>query len=106
VNVLALYDIHGNRDALDAVLADSRAADPDVVLVGGDTVPGPFARETLARLKALSVPVHWVRGNGEREVPRRSARPLRHLTTGPPGRRRSPRPSSVTTTRRHSASSR
>jgi putative phosphoesterase len=68
VNVLALYDIHGNLDALDAVLADPRAADPDVVLVGGDTVPGPFARETLARLDALSVPVHWVRGNGEREV--------------------------------------
>jgi putative phosphoesterase len=68
VNVLALYDIHGNLDALDAVLADPRAADPDVVLVGGDTVPGPFARETLARLGALSVPVHWVRGNGEREV--------------------------------------
>ena len=68
MNVLALYDIHGNLDALDAVLADPRAADPDVVLVGGDTVPGAFARETLARLDALSVPVHWVRGNGEREV--------------------------------------
>jgi putative phosphoesterase len=68
VNVLALYDIHGNLDALDAVLADPRAADPDVVLVGGDTVPGPFACETLARLEALSLPVHWVRGNGEREV--------------------------------------
>jgi putative phosphoesterase len=68
MNVLALYDIHGNLDALDAVLADPRAADPDVVLVGGDTVPGPFARETLARLDALSLPVHWVRGNGEREV--------------------------------------
>ena len=68
MRVLALYDIHGNVDALDAVLADPRAADPDVVLVGGDAVPGPFARETLARLDALSVPVRWVRGNGEREV--------------------------------------
>jgi putative phosphoesterase len=68
VNVLALYDIHGNLDALDAVLADPRAADPDVVLVGGDTVPGACARGTLARLEALNVPVHWVRGNGEREV--------------------------------------
>jgi predicted phosphodiesterase len=68
VNVLALYDIHGNVDALDAVLADPRAADPDVVLVGGDTVPGAFARAALARLEALSIPVHWVRGNGEREV--------------------------------------
>ncbi len=68
VNVLALYDIHGNVDALDAVLADPRAAHPDVVVVGGDTVPGPFARRTLARLDSLSVPVHWIRGNGEREV--------------------------------------
>lgn len=68
VNVLALYDIHGNIDALEAVLCDPRAAHPDVVVVGGDAVPGPFARETLGRLDALSVPVQWVRGNGEREV--------------------------------------
>jgi predicted phosphodiesterase len=68
VSVLALYDIHGNIDALDAVLADPRAADPDSVVVGGDAVPGPFARATLARLRALSVPIDWIRGNGEREV--------------------------------------
>jgi putative phosphoesterase len=68
MNVLSLYDIHGNIQALDAVLADPRAADPDAVVVGGDAVPGAFARETLARLDSLSVPVHWVRGNGEREV--------------------------------------
>jgi predicted phosphodiesterase len=68
VDVLALYDIHGNVDALDAVLADPRAARPDAVLVGGDAVPGPFAAATLARLDALTVPVRWIRGNGEREV--------------------------------------
>ncbi len=68
MDVLALYDIHGNIDALDAVLADPRAAHADVVLVGGDAVPGPFARTTLARLDSLSVPVRWLRGNGEREV--------------------------------------
>ena len=68
VRVLALYDIHGNIDALDAVLADPQAADPDIVVVGGDAVPGPFARATLARLDALSVPIRWIRGNGEREV--------------------------------------
>jgi putative phosphoesterase len=68
MNVLALYDIHGNVDALEAVLADERASDPDVVVVGGDAVPGPFAEDTLARLEALEVPVRWIRGNGEREV--------------------------------------
>jgi predicted phosphodiesterase len=68
LNVLALYDIHGNIDALEAVLADPRATDPDAVVVGGDAVPGPFARATLARLEAVSDPVRWIRGNGEREV--------------------------------------
>jgi putative phosphoesterase len=68
MNVLALYDIHGNVDALEAVLADPRAASPDVVVVGGDAVPGPFAAATLDRLDALDVPVRWIRGNGEREL--------------------------------------
>jgi putative phosphoesterase len=68
VKVLALYDIHGNVDALEAVLADPRAAGPDAVVVGGDAVPGPFARATLDRLEQLDAQVRWVRGNGEREV--------------------------------------
>lgn len=68
MNVLALYDIHGNSDALDAVLADPRARDPDVVVVGGDAVPGPFTSAALARLDALGTRVRWIRGNGEREV--------------------------------------
>jgi putative phosphoesterase len=68
VKVLALYDIHGNTEALAAVLADPRAADPDVVVVGGDAVPGPFGRATLARLDELAAPVRWIRGNGEREL--------------------------------------
>ena len=66
VNVLALYDIHGNIDALEAVLADPRAQSPDLVLVGGDAVPGPFAQATLDRLAPLDA--RWIRGNGEREV--------------------------------------
>ena len=72
MRILALYDIHGNPDALDAVLADPRAADPDAVVVGGDVVPGAFAGAVLDRLEALSESVggavHWVRGNGECEV--------------------------------------
>jgi predicted phosphodiesterase len=68
MNVLALYDIHGNINALEAVLADPRAAVPDAIVVGGDAVPGPFARATLDRLDELGTPVHRLRGNGEREV--------------------------------------
>ena len=64
MNVLALYDIHGNVDALEAVLA--AAPDFDLVLVGGDAVPGPFAVATLDRLAQL--PTRWIRGNGERET--------------------------------------
>jgi len=67
MNVLALYDIHGNLEALDAVLADPRAAGADAVVVGGDVYPGPFVDAVLERLRALDVPTHWVRGNGERE---------------------------------------
>ena len=68
VKVLALYDIHGNVDALNAVLADSSAAAPDAIVVGGDAVPGPFARAVLDRLDALSGPLYSIRGNGERET--------------------------------------
>ncbi|MBE2317570.1 metallophosphoesterase family protein [Solirubrobacter sp. CPCC 204708] len=71
MNVLALYDIHGNIDALEAVLA--AAPDFDLVLVGGDAVPGPFAAATLDRLAQL--PTRWVRGNGERETANAPAAP-------------------------------
>lgn len=70
MRILALYDIHGNAEALDAVLADPRAAGPDAIVVGGDVVPGRFAQRALDRLaqvEAGGTPVHRVRGNGERE---------------------------------------
>jgi putative phosphoesterase len=65
VRVAALYDIHGNLPALDAVLAD---ADADVIVVGGDTVAGPWPSETLERLRALDGDVRFIRGNADREV--------------------------------------
>ena len=68
MKILALYDIHGNPDALEAVLTDPRATDPDIVVIGGDAVPGPEASATLDRLQTIDPPVRWVRGNGEREV--------------------------------------
>jgi predicted phosphodiesterase len=68
VRILALYDIHGNLDALEAVLADPRAAGPDAIVVGGDVCPGAFVGPTLDRLAQLEPPVHYVRGNGERET--------------------------------------
>ena len=68
MRILALYDVHGNPDALEAVLADPRAASPDAIVVGGDVAPGAFVGAALDRLGALSGDVHWVRGNGERET--------------------------------------
>lgn len=68
MRILGLYDIHGNLEALDAVLADPAARRPDLVVIGGDAVPGPFAVAVIDRLDGLQTGVRWVRGNGEREV--------------------------------------
>src|SRR4030095_5596591 len=65
MRVAAIYDIHGNLPALEAVLQDIRQAEVDLVVVGGDVVPGPMPRETLARLLDLKVPVQLIQGNGE-----------------------------------------
>jgi predicted phosphodiesterase len=65
MRVAALYDIHGNLPALEAVLHDLRRADVDQVVVGGDVVPGPMPRETLRRLLDFDLPVHFIHGNGE-----------------------------------------
>jgi predicted phosphodiesterase len=66
--VAALYDVHGNLPALEAVLADSAFARADAVVVGGDVAAGPLPVEVLDRLQALALPVRWVRGNADREV--------------------------------------
>ena len=60
MKVLVVYDIHGNSDALEAVLADPRAAACDAIVVGGDAVPG-LLRAVLDRIEALTVPVHYLR---------------------------------------------
>ncbi len=63
--VAALYDIHGNLPALDAVLRDVRAERVDAVVIGGDVLPGPMPNECLQRLLELDVPTHSVHGNGD-----------------------------------------
>lgn len=68
MRVAALYDIHGNLPALEAVLEDVYQADVDQIVVGGDVVPGPMPCETLRRLHELKLPIHFIRGNGELAV--------------------------------------
>ena len=66
--VAALYDVHGNLPALEAVLADPAFARADAVVVGGDVASGPMPAEVLDGLAALELPLRWVRGNADREV--------------------------------------
>jgi predicted phosphodiesterase len=64
--VAILYDIHGNVDALGAVLDEAHQAGADRYLLGGDYVAfEPRGSATLARLRELEHTV-WIRGNGER----------------------------------------
>ena len=59
-----LYDVHGNLDALEAVLAEAEGIDE--WLLGGDYCTfGPWPSETLGRLRELPNAT-WLRGNGER----------------------------------------
>jgi putative phosphoesterase len=68
VRVAALYDIHGNLPALEAVLAEVDEARADLVLVGGDVVTGPFPNETLDRLTELRDRAYFIRGNADRAL--------------------------------------
>jgi putative phosphoesterase len=68
MRVAALYDIHGNLPALDAVLDDVLKERVDRIVVGGDVLPGPMPNETLERLARVDDPVSYIMGNGDREV--------------------------------------
>src|SRR5260370_38899829 len=73
MRVAAIYDIHGNLPALEAVLEETRRAEVDRVVVGGDVFPGPMPRETLACLLDLEIPTQFIQGNGDRAVLERMA---------------------------------
>ncbi|MDX6686880.1 MAG: hypothetical protein QOF86_3008 [Baekduia sp.] len=66
-DVLAiLYDVHGNRPALDAVLADAASRGADRHLLGGDySAFGAWPVACVEVLRALP-DATWIRGNWER----------------------------------------
>jgi predicted phosphodiesterase len=66
--VAALYDIHCNLPALDAVLAEVGAVGVDLIVVGGDVVSGPLPVQTIDRLQGLGPHARFVMGNADREV--------------------------------------
>ncbi len=68
MRIAALYDIHGNLPALEAVLKDVNQARPDLILVGGDIITGPMPRATLERLLDPGDRVRFIGGNADREV--------------------------------------
>ena len=68
MRVAAIYDIHGNLPALEAVLQDIRRARVDQIVVGGDVFPGPMAKEALDLLLGLEMPIQFIQGNGDRVV--------------------------------------
>jgi putative phosphoesterase len=67
MRVAALYDIHGNLPALEAVLEDVRDAGVDLVVFGGDLCWGPLPWETLELCLSLEN-ARFVRGNADRSV--------------------------------------
>jgi putative phosphoesterase len=75
VRVAALYDIHGNLPALEAVVRELAGEQVDAVVVGGDVVAGPFPEEVLALLDSLEPDVRFIRGNADRELTAESAAP-------------------------------
>ena len=68
MRVAAIYDIHGNLPALEAVLAEVREIGVDRIVVGGDVLPGPMPRECLDVLLSLDIPCSFIMGNGDRET--------------------------------------
>ena len=66
--VAALYDIHGNAPALEAVLREMEGLGVDEIVIGGDVLPGPMPAECLALLDAVHLPMRFIMGNGDREV--------------------------------------
>ncbi len=68
MKIAAIYDIHGNLPALEAVLAEIDQAAPDLIVVGGDVASGPLPRATLERLMSLGERARFVCGNADREI--------------------------------------
>jgi putative phosphoesterase len=70
MRIAAIYDIHGNLPALEAVIDDIRAEKVDLIIVGGDALAGPMPLETLMLLRDISIeiPTQFIHGNAESEL--------------------------------------
>lgn len=66
MRVAALYDIHGNLPALEAVFAELAQDPPQAVVVGGDVLWGPYQAECIGLLRGVEA--RFLAGNCERAV--------------------------------------
>ena len=65
MRIAALYDVHGNVPALEAVLAEVEREGVDEIVFGGDIASGPLPRETIELVRDLPN-ARFVRGNADR----------------------------------------
>ena len=65
MRIAALYDVHGNLPALEAVLAEADREHVDAIVFGGDIAAGPFPKQTLALVRSLDAVC--IRGNADRQ---------------------------------------
>lgn len=66
--IAAIYDIHGNDMALEAILAEIEHHQVDLLLIGGDVAWGPEPQLVMNRLLSLQWPACFIRGNADREI--------------------------------------
>jgi putative phosphoesterase len=66
MRVAALYDVHANVPALEAVLAEVERQGVDAIVFGGDLTWGPEPHEALTIVRSLP-DTRFVRGNCDRE---------------------------------------
>jgi predicted phosphodiesterase len=66
--IAALYDIHGNLPALEAVLDEVDRLSCDLIVFGGDVVLGYIPAQTLSVLMGLRSRARFVMGNTDREM--------------------------------------
>ena len=65
MRIAALYDIHGNLPALEAVIVEVKRVAVVAIFVGGDVLPGPMPLECLQLLASTGIPTEFIHGNGE-----------------------------------------
>jgi len=66
MRVAALYDIHGNLPALEAVLVEVERERVDAIVVGGDIASGPPQPREVVELVRSLPNAHCIRGNADR----------------------------------------